>query len=469
MAENEQEIRRSKSESSERKRVRPKASEEMATDTEGFEVVTGGAPGTTSNNKGDESTQEAMVVRKADWQALLERTATLENDRLRENAKRRDLEDDIEQERSRITEVRQLAFNQNTAIASMLKVINSEGEHKDMVRIMVVKKRVTSMKQFYGAFLPFQTQMCQNPHAVQVTNAGPIWMVEADCPNSCQALRDQIYNLMQTAGLQTAVLRGKSNITEAKQRICAGAAAAVATTMGVNKGKGAPRRLETCWPDIKNQWRLLLDGRTIVAGTLNQTQMQLDVEIAEDVAGDQNKAREIAHCIREWERTDRIGYLLFPQITVSPSLRDCDYGRAPKNMGKGGYGNGQQQQGGNGNGQQGGKGNGQQLQTGIGQYGSGQLQQSGNGLGPSAPDPWSSYGKAASSSSGQLQANNLAEQQRLAEEQRREEQGGARAAWLAPIARKEEVSEANPQQQPQSGAEQSYASRTSTGPAPLPG
>ena len=127
----------------------------------------------------------------------------------------------------------------------------------------------------------------------------------------------------------------KKQYHRSKQRICAGAAAAVATTMGINKGKGAPRRLETCWPDIKNQWRLLLDGKTIVAGTLNQTQMQLDVEIAEDVAGDQNKAREIAHCIREWERSDRIGYLLFPQITMTPSLRDCDYGRAPGNLGKG--------------------------------------------------------------------------------------------------------------------------------------
>ena len=146
MADNEQEIRRSKSESSERKRVRPKACEEMVTDTEGFEVVTGGAPGGMApGDKGDE-TPPVMVVGKAEWQALLERTTNLENDRLRENAKRRDIEDDIEQERSRITEVRQLAFNQNTAIASMLKVLNSEGEHKDMVRVMVVKKRATSMK-----------------------------------------------------------------------------------------------------------------------------------------------------------------------------------------------------------------------------------------------------------------------------------------------------------------------------------
>ena len=97
MAENEQEIRRSKSESSERKRVRPKASEEMVTDTEGFEVVTGGAPGMASVDKGDETPPGTMVVGKADWQALLERTTNLENDRLRENAKRRDLEDDIEQ------------------------------------------------------------------------------------------------------------------------------------------------------------------------------------------------------------------------------------------------------------------------------------------------------------------------------------------------------------------------------------
>jgi hypothetical protein len=63
----------------------------------------------------------------------------------------------------------------------------------------------------------------------------------------------------------------------------------------------------------------------------------------------------------------------------------------------------------------------------------------------------------------------LAEQQRLAAEQRRAEQEGAGAAWLAPIARKEEVSEAQLPQQPQQGAEQSYASRPPTVPAPLPG
>jgi hypothetical protein len=160
-------------------------------------------------------------------------------------------------------------------------------------------------------------------------------MIEADCPNNCQGIRDQVFNLMQVAGLQVAFLKGKSNITEAKQRICAGAASAVASAMSIAKGKGAPRRIETCWPDMRNEWRLVVDGNTIASGALNTTNMQLEIEVAIDIAGSEMKAQEIAHCIREWERSDRIGYLLYPHITLVTTLSNCVFGRAPKNLGKG--------------------------------------------------------------------------------------------------------------------------------------
>jgi hypothetical protein len=422
---------RTKSESMERKRRAPKESGDM-TDVE---------PNT-------EFEQEAnLVVSSKDWKTMLARTTTLEQEN-------RDREEDIERERGRLTEIRQLAFNKNTAIASMLKVLNAEGEHKDMVRVMVVKKRATSMRQFYAAYLQFQTNMSQNPHVVQVTNAGPIWMIETDCPSSTQGVRDQVYNLMNQAGLQTAVLKGKSNITEAKQRICAGAASAVATSCGVAKGKGAPRRIETCWPDIRQQWRLLLDNKTIVAGSVNTTLMQLEIEIAVDaVEGNQNKAQEIAHCIREWERTDRTGYLLYPKISLVASLSNCDYGRAPKNLGKGkgdgGFGQPPPQQQGNG---QGGKGDG-----GLGQVQPQQQQGKGNGLGPGAADPWQRQA-VATSSSNQQGSNEMVSEQRRAEQE---------VGWMAPAARQAAAAAGGVSEALEPRQSYNYATNPIT--APLPG
>jgi hypothetical protein len=120
MAEHEDK-RRTKSESAERKRKEATKGDDNMTDTEGLDTVN-------------------FVVDQIEWAKLMARTEILEAERLSETSKRRDLEDDLDREKARVTEIRQSAFNQNTAITSMMKVLTSEGEHKDMVRIMVIKK-----------------------------------------------------------------------------------------------------------------------------------------------------------------------------------------------------------------------------------------------------------------------------------------------------------------------------------------
>jgi hypothetical protein len=227
---------------------------------------------------------------------------------------------------------------------------------------------------------------------------------------------------------------------------------------------------------MRNEWRLVLDGNTIVSGALNTTAMQLEVEIAIDTAGSEMKAQEIAHCIREWERSDRIGYLLYPHITLVTTLNNCAFGRAPKNLGKGkgtfdagaAQGKGQQQQ----------LGAEQQQADGWRYDREGMIQtqneaNKGGGKGtPAAPgkgtfDPWA--GQRLGQGQAQ-QGQSSASNDNLAEARRAEQQG---AGWLAPAERQLQNQVAPGKEAAavrEAAMEQyNYAKTPSTAPAPMPG
>jgi hypothetical protein len=194
-----------------------------------------------------------------------------------------------------------------------------------------------TMRAFYQSFERFQTTMLGNPHCKQVSNAGPLWMCECDSPMNTQAIRDQAANFVQTQAMQCAVLRGKSAISEAKQRVCIGTSESIHRVWNIEKGKGkgAEKRVQVCWPDMKNCWRAVADGFNLVAGEMNLEEMRYDVEISQLNCGSAEQAQTLATSMRQWEHTDRLGYFLPLQINIVADLNGCTFGREPKGLGKG--------------------------------------------------------------------------------------------------------------------------------------
>jgi len=152
-----------------------------------------------------------------------------------------------------------------------------------------------------------------------------------------QSIRDQAANFVQTQAMQCAVLRGKPAISEAKQRVCIGTSESIHRVWNIEKGKGkgAEKRVQVCWPDMKNCWRVVADGVNLVAGEMNLEEMRYDIEISQLNCGSAEQAQTLATSMRQWEHTDRLGYFLPLHINIVADLNGCTFGREPKGLGKG--------------------------------------------------------------------------------------------------------------------------------------
>jgi hypothetical protein len=95
------------------------------------------------------------------------------------------------------------------------------------------------------------------------------------------------------------------------------------------------KRIQVCWPDMKNQWRAVADGVNLVAGEMNLEEMRFDIEISQFNCGSAEQAQTLAASMRQWEYTDRLGYFLPLHINIVADLNGCTYGRDPKGLGKG--------------------------------------------------------------------------------------------------------------------------------------
>jgi predicted nuclease with TOPRIM domain len=96
------------------------------------------------------------------------------NDSEHETSRRRDLRDELETEKQRLSNTITKTDNNTKAIQKAMQVLTSEGEHKDNVRIMVIKKRNMNMRAFFANFVGFQNHLVQNAAVVQISSAGPV-------------------------------------------------------------------------------------------------------------------------------------------------------------------------------------------------------------------------------------------------------------------------------------------------------
>ena len=71
---------------------------------------------------------------------------------------------------------------------------------------------------------------------------------------------------------------------------------------------------------MQGQWRILVDGVNVVAGVLDINNLQYKIEIAHNPIGGERVAQNVAHAIREFERTDRVGYMYHPHISLVLSM-----------------------------------------------------------------------------------------------------------------------------------------------------
>ena len=248
-------------------------------------------------------------------------------------SRRKDLEDDVFTMSRKLADTTSLCNSNTKAIAWVMQVLGAEGEHKDQVRILIVKKRTMTMRQFYGHFNSFQAHFQSNTGTLQITSAGPVWQVEVRSPAATQAIRDSVIAWIQSQSMQVTVIRGKSSISQARERICTGTAEAISSTFGIEKGKGkgkgSPQRLSIHWPNNRNQWKIFADGQLVVAGEIDMTKQVYIITLAANSLN--GKHQELGHAIREWEKSDRVGYMLAVVINITPTLVGYEeWGRAPR-------------------------------------------------------------------------------------------------------------------------------------------
>jgi len=99
----------------------------------------------------------------------------LRNDLEHETSRRRDLRDELENEKLKLASNIMKTDSNTKAIQKSMQVLTSEGEHKDNVRILVIKKRNMNMRAFFANFVGFQNHLVQNAAVVQISSAGPVW------------------------------------------------------------------------------------------------------------------------------------------------------------------------------------------------------------------------------------------------------------------------------------------------------
>ena len=105
------------------------------------------------------------------------------------------------------------------------------------------------MRQFFQNFINFQNHFVGNQGIVKISSAGPIWRIDTKGPNFTQPCKDSIANWTNQQQMQVAVIRGKSNIADLKERILIGSAESIAVLFGIPKGKGkgkGPQRITIC-------------------------------------------------------------------------------------------------------------------------------------------------------------------------------------------------------------------------------
>ena len=96
---------------------------------------------------------------------------------------------------------------------------------------------------------------------------------------------------------------------------------------GKGKGKG-PQRIIIHWPDRDGRWKIIVDDYIICKCEVNTAEMKYDLTLSESACG--GHTQTLGHDIREWELSDRTGYLLPVQMNTCASLDDCEWGRPPK-------------------------------------------------------------------------------------------------------------------------------------------
>jgi hypothetical protein len=252
-----------------------------------------------------------------------------------EIGKRRDLRDELDRQTERRTETRQQTRNNSKVIQQCIAILGAEGEHLDSVRILIIKKKGCTMRNFYGAPQPFQQHNHANNQITSITSAGPVWQVECKSPMATRAIRDACWNYCQQNNIEATVIKGKSNITTAKERVVVGTSDSITKILRIDKPKGkgkGPQRIITGWPDQNNQFSVIADNFVMVAGRINFDKMEYELMISKRAASGEQVAQQLAHQIRAFDSNDRVGYLLPISIELVADLDNNEWGRRQRGM-----------------------------------------------------------------------------------------------------------------------------------------
>jgi len=109
--------------------------------------------------KSKDEDSDLVIVSQDDWEKMTARVDSLTDSLRHEVSRRRDLQEDMDGANERLSSARVENDYCAKSIGSIISVLGIDGEHKDMVRVIVVKKRGMTMKAFYGHWENFQKQL----------------------------------------------------------------------------------------------------------------------------------------------------------------------------------------------------------------------------------------------------------------------------------------------------------------------
>jgi hypothetical protein len=139
----------------------------------------------------------------------------------------------------------------------------------------------------------------------------------------------------QQNNIEATVIKGKSNISTSKERIVVGISDSIAKIFRIEKPKGKGKgqnRIVTGWPDQHNQFSLIADNFNMVAGRVNFEEMEYEISILKKAASSEQVAQQLAHQIRAFDSSDRVGFLLPISIEIVADLDNNDWGRRPRGL-----------------------------------------------------------------------------------------------------------------------------------------
>ena len=148
----------------------------------------------------------------------------------------------------------------------------------------------------------------KDPVLVAVSNNGPMLSILVVGPDSIRDAISTIKRRQKRAGIEAAVFKGKSTLTQIVELPIRAAHQAMLAMLKIESRAAREAGLNTSWLDNGRRWSISLNGAPLIRGKTDVAQLETEVHISLEhfeLAG----AEEVFNSMKEFEKKDRFGSL----------------------------------------------------------------------------------------------------------------------------------------------------------------